>query len=191
MRSFGSKPILSFATLALLVGALTVPVAPALAREDSFVRIEKPAAAREGDSVGFVIRATGEGLQPPGQAATQARLMARRAAIVDGYRKLATMRGKVVSSITGKDYYESASAFIKGAEVIETRYYYDGRVEVDMELPVTVGGAPTRDMSPESLGQTLRESGVAVVEVEPERRRITKEEWKQLFMKRQTNEEKP
>ncbi len=191
MRSFGSKPILSFATLALLVGALTVPIAPALAREDSFVRIEKPAAAREGDSVGVVIRATGEGLQPPGQAGTQARLMARRAAIVDGYRKLATMRGKVVSSITGKDYYESASAFIKGAEVIETRYYYDGRVEVDMELPVTVGGAPTRDMSRESLGQTLRESGVAVVEVEPERRQITKEEWKQLFMKRQTNEEKP
>jgi hypothetical protein len=119
--------------------------------------------------------------------------MARRAAVVDGYRRLAVLRGRVWGSFSGKVYHESRESvddFIKGAVVVETRYYVGGRVEVDMELPVSasaIGGAG----GPERVRETLSESGIDVVEVEPERVRITREEWEELFKKRQTAPEEP
>ncbi len=183
MYSRGSKKAGRLAALALLVAIMTAPSAPALAGEDSFVRIEKPSQARDAAGGSAVIRVSGTGREPSGYPAAQARLMARRAAVVDGYRKLAEMRNKVSGSITGKTYYKSVNEFITGASVVETRYYYNGHVEVDMELPVDVG-AEGHDTGYETLRHTLSENGVAVVEVEADRRRITREEWKELFMKR-------
>lgn len=177
---------LAFPILLLMIlfsGAFPIP--PAFAGDEAFVRMESPSKGRDAGPAGMVIRASGVGLEPAGRSGAQARLMARRAAIVDGYRKLGAMRGRVLGSFTGKTYHESASDFIRGAVVVETRYYYDGRVEVDMELPVAageVGGAATA----ERIRETLVRSGIAVVEVEPGRRRITREEWEELFRKRQS-----
>lgn len=178
---------LAFPILLLMIlfsGALAFPIPPAFAGEEAFVRIESPSNGRGAESAGMVIRASGVGLEPAGRSGAQARLMARRAAIVDGYRKLGAMRGRVLGSFTGKTYHESASDFIRGAVVVETRYYYDGRVEVDMELPVAPGEVGGRATA-ERIRETLVRSGITVVEVEPERRRITREEWEELFRKRQ------
>lgn len=178
---------LAFPILLLMIlfsGALAFPIPPAFAGEEAFVRIESPSNGQNAESAGMVIRASGVGLEPAGRSGAQARLMARRAAIVDGYRKLGAMRGRVLGSFTGKTYHESASDFIRGAVVVETRYYYDGRVEVDMELPVAPGEVGGRATA-ERIRETLVRSGITVVEVEPERRRITREEWEELFRKRQ------
>lgn len=181
---------LAFPILLLMIlfsGALAFPIPPAFAGEEAFVRIESPSNGQNAESAGMVIRASGVGLEPAGRSGAQARLMARRAAIVDGYRKLGAMRGRVLGSFTGKTYHESASDFIRGAVVVETRYYYDGRVEVDMELPVAPGEVGGRATA-ERIRETLVRSGITVVEVEPERRRITREEWEELFRKRQSQE---
>ncbi len=168
------------------LGAAALPGSTAFAGDEAFVRIERPSEGR----AEMVIRASGVGLEPAGYSGAQARLMARRAAVVDGYRKLAAMRGRVWGSFTGRTYHESVDDFIKGAAVVETRYYYDGRVEVDMELPVdasAIGGAA----GPARIRETLSGAGIDVVEVEPERRRITREEWEELFKKRQTPQSAP
>ncbi len=190
MRSYVPKGARRLAALAIAVGAIALLTAPARAGEDPFVRIEKPTGDHDHAPADIVIRASGTGYEPAAYTGARARLMARRAAVVDGYRKLAAMRGKVVSSVTGRTYYESVGDFLKGASVVETRYYYDGRVEVDMELPVAAGEVG-RSMSYDGLRQTLSRSGIAVVEVEPARRQITREEWEELFMKRQAGQAAP
>ncbi len=168
------------------LGVATLPGSMAFAGEEAFVRIEKPSEGR----VKMVIRASGVGIEPAGYSGAQARLMARRAAVVDGYRKLAVMRGRVWGSFSGKAYHESVDDFIKGAAVVEARYYISGRVEVDMEMPVNASEFGAANAS-ERIRETLSGSGIDVVEVEPERLRITREEWEELFKKRQTIPEEP
>lgn len=154
----------------------------ASANEDVYVQVEPGAFDATDDKACVAIRTTGVGYESARHSGAQARLMARRAAIVDGYRKLASMRGKVLSSLTGKTYYESLDGFIQGATVLQTRYYYDGRVEADMELPVCASTYGAVDYP--TVTKALREHRIAVVEVEPDRRVITREEWEELFRKR-------
>ncbi len=185
MRPPNAKKSGSLAVLTCVVGALAIFASTAFAKEDAFVKVDRKKVSESAHKASMVVRATGTGYESPRHSGPQARLMARRAAIVDGYRKLAAMRGRVVSSLTGRTYYESVTDFVKGATVVETRYYYDGHVEADMELPVSVSRVGGRSVSYENLTNVLRENGVAVVEVEPERREITKEEWQELFAKRE------
>ena len=190
MNRIGSGKARRLAFSILLIGTTAIVPGAAFAGGEALVHIEKPKAGGDGSDV--VVRATGVGYEPSRYSGARARLMARRAAIVDGYRKLAGMRDKVASSLSGKTYYESVNAFIRGASVVETRYYYGGRVEVDIELPMDVNRFGGPHLSYESLGETLRKNGVTVVEVEPEKRRITREEWEELFEKsrRQSGETK-
>jgi hypothetical protein len=90
------------------------------------------------------LRATGAGV-PPARAMNpaQARLMARRAAILDAQRNLleqaygvtitsnSTVRDFVLQSDTIRSRVE---AYIKGARIVDERYLSDGSVEVDMEI---------------------------------------------------------
>ena len=75
----------------------------------------------------------------------QKKLMAKRAAILDGQRQLLEMVEGVHidSETTVKDFvtekdeiYSRIRGVLKGAEVVETRYLEDGSCEVDMKLPV-------------------------------------------------------
>ena len=75
----------------------------------------------------------------------QKKLMAKRAAILDGQRQLLEMVEGVHidSETTVKDFvtekdeiYSRVRGVLKGAEVVETRYLEDGSCEVDMKLPV-------------------------------------------------------
>ena len=93
------------------------------------------------------LRARGAGA-PPARAANaaQARLMAERAAKVDGYRNLLEQAYglQVTGSTTVRDFVTQSDvirtqldAFIRGAKVVDTRLLDDGSAEVEME--VTLG----------------------------------------------------
>jgi hypothetical protein len=90
------------------------------------------------------IRAKGAGAPPTKAAnAAQARLMAERAAKVDGYRNLLEQAYglQVAGSTTVRDFVTQSDvirtqldAFIRGAKVSDTRYLDDGSVETEMEI---------------------------------------------------------
>ena len=92
------------------------------------------------------LRAKGAGA-PPARAANaaQARLMAERAAKVDGYRNLLEQAYglQVTGSTTVRDFVTQSDtvrtqldAFIRGAKVSDTRVLDDGSVETEMEITV-------------------------------------------------------
>lgn len=93
------------------------------------------------------LRAKGAGAPPTkASSAAQARLMAERAAKVDGYRNLLeqTYGLQVVGTTSVRDFITQSDsvrtqvdAFIRGAKVVDTHMLDDGSVEVDME--VTLG----------------------------------------------------
>ena len=90
------------------------------------------------------LRAKGAGAPPTRAAnAAQARLMAERAAKVDGYRNLLEQAYglQVTGSTTVRDFVTQSDtirtqldAFIRGAKVVDTRYLDDGSVESEMEI---------------------------------------------------------
>jgi hypothetical protein len=90
------------------------------------------------------LRAKGAGAPPTKAAnAAQARLMAERAAKVDGYRNLLEQAYglQVTGSTTVRDFVTQSDtirtqldAFIRGAKVSDIRYLDDGSVETDMEI---------------------------------------------------------
>jgi hypothetical protein len=86
---------------------------------------------------------TGSGAPPDRGSLAQKRLLARRAAIVDGYRQLAELiNGVRVDSetvvkdfvIESDDIRTQVSALVKGATAGEERYLSDGTVEVDLTV---------------------------------------------------------
>lgn len=72
---------------------------------------------------------------PPIRAenSAQARLMARRAAILDGYRNAFREDFKTQDE-EGGDYYLRLSGFIKGSEIIKEEYLSDGSVRVTLRV---------------------------------------------------------
>ena len=89
------------------------------------------------------VRATGRGRLPRRAGSeAQRRLMARRAAVVEAYKNAAMRLGmgrSVVSAGTGT---ETVNGFIRGVELIETRYYRDGGVEAEVEFTVPAEAVP-------------------------------------------------
>ena len=90
-----------------------------------------------------VLKVTGTGAAPAKGSVAQKRLMARRAAIADGYRQFAELINgvRVDSETIVRDFVTESdtirtqvSALVKGARMGDTRYMSDGSVEVDMML---------------------------------------------------------
>ena len=91
------------------------------------------------------IKATGEGA-PPDDASmsnTQKRMLAKRAATVDGYRKLLEQTKLIqVDSethlsdhmVTNDSLAAKVSGYIRGAKIVDYRQLEDGSAEVDMEI---------------------------------------------------------
>jgi hypothetical protein len=114
----------------ILVGCYVVPV--------------KETPLPKAEWVPITIRATGSGAPPPSAISpAQARLMAERAAKLDGYRNLIEQAYgvNISSSSTVRDFVlqndtirARVEAFVKGAKIIDTRHLSDGSVEVEMEL---------------------------------------------------------
>lgn len=124
-----------------------------------------------------VIRVTGVGL-PPRIYATrvQLHLMAERAAIVSAYRNLALALGQGTQVVADGSRYITASGYVQGAQLAQTRYYPDGRVEVDMTLAVEHPPSALAIESPPPMSQTPQK-------VESQKRRISEKEWLELYSK--------
>lgn len=76
--------------------------------------------------------------KPPSYAtsSTQAKLMARRAAIVVAQRNLAAAVGKVVKQVRGPVSRVKVKAFLRGAKIREVRELDNGWMEATLELPL-------------------------------------------------------
>ena len=110
--------------------------------------INVEAAARgETDWGRQVVTVTGYGVAPTGTRAAQARILARRAAIVDAYRYLAEyVQGvnvdaetTVEDAMTQSDVVKTkVSAVVKGAKIVpgSEKFTSDGGYEVTLELPM-------------------------------------------------------
>lgn len=131
---------------------------------------------------------TGTGYAPRGKVGTaQGRLLARRAAVVDGYQRIATATQRWRATSRGAQYYEPASttAFVHGAVIEAERYFGSGRVEVDLSAPpLARAGDPTTPDGWRRFEDTATRAGLAVATTPgwpSGRRRISREEWEQLF----------
>ena len=93
-----------------------------------------------------VIRATGGGVAPAGaRNAAQARMMARRAAIVNAYRQLAESAGGVnidaettvdMASVSSDVVKTKVQAVVRGARIVSEKATSDGGYEVTVEVPL-------------------------------------------------------
>lgn len=85
----------------------------------------------EGRAQGLVV--IGKGYLPRREdiSLVRRRLLARRAAVLDAYRKLALAKSGVPIPRNGKIHQYS---FIRGAKIKDVRYFPDGMVEVEMVL---------------------------------------------------------
>ncbi len=120
------------------------------------------------------VRTTGRGRAPgrTGSAAKQ-RLMAKRAAVVEAYKRAAKTLGQSRSGIIAGTGNEAVSGFVRGVEVMETRYYRDGDVEVDVEFMVPA--------HPPAQGAVAPGSDDGLLLVEKGRGPMREEEWKEIL----------
>ncbi len=184
-------------TMLALAAAVAVAATPALGAGDAgparvVVRVETVPAPGAPPQVQHArVEVTGTGLPPRRVAGTaQGRLMARRAAVVDGYRKIAAATERWRVEAGGTTYYEPTrtTAFVRGAAVETERYFSDGRVEVDLSAPPPdVLADPSTPDGWQHFRETAGRAGITVV-TEPvgsaERREISRDEWEQFFAAR-------
>lgn len=130
MRSTGKAFRMMIAVLSLLIFSMTTAFA-------------------SGENVDWnknVIRATGGGVAPAGaRNAAQAKMMARRAAIVDAYRQLAESAGGVnidaettvdMASVSSDVIKTKVQAVVRGARIVSEKATADGGYEVTVEVPL-------------------------------------------------------
>jgi hypothetical protein len=93
----------------------------------------------------IIFRATGEGIYPEDSSMSlaQKKLMAKRAAIVDAYRKLLEKVNEIEVNSESKledllikhdEVTAKVSGFIRGAQIVDVRTERDGVVEVDVMM---------------------------------------------------------
>jgi hypothetical protein len=128
-----------------------------------------------------ILRVTGVGLPPRIYATrTQLHLMAERAAVVSAYRNMALALGQGSQVAANGARYVTASGYVQGAQIAQTRYYSDGRVEVDMTLAVEhPPSAPAIEPPPPPRLTPLK--------VETQKRQISEKEWLELYNKPKEN----
>ncbi len=127
-----------------------------------------------------MIKAAGTGY-PPSRITDerQARLLARRAAIVDGYRNLLKSFDNLSNWIENRNIIDRVSGFLRGARILDTRYFSDGKAEVDLGLEVTLRRGALRRL------EKYRYKVIYVSEITKKPYEvITREEWTELINKR-------
>lgn len=125
------------------------------------------------------IFATGKGFPPERDiSATRKKLLTKRAATLDAYRILAATLKGVSGYIADGNGYIQTSGYIRGAEVSNVRYFTDGKVEVDLILPVNFRTAGSKDWN--SIMSDISGRGYPVCYSEGQAKQITEEEWLKL-----------
>ena len=130
------------------------------------------------------ITATGIGYPPRRRVSpAQKRLLAQRAATVDAYRILAGTLSGISGYIEGgRSGYIRVSGYIKGAAVIQVREFADGKIEVDLSLPVSLGGKEvTRGVAWDKIIADISKKGYSVYYLRLPERKISEEEWLELM----------
>lgn len=128
-----------------------------------------------------VIRVTGVGLPPRIHGPRgQLHLMAERAAVVSAYRNLTLALGQGSQIVADGSRYITTSGYVQGAQITQTRYYPDGRVEVDMALAVEHPPVAPAIMPPSPPSQPPQK-------VETQKRQISEKEWLELYRQPKEN----
>ena len=126
--------------------------------------------------------ATGRGRQPWRSASkAHARLMARRAAMVEGYKNMAGMLGMSDARTREGTGTEHVEGFISGARLKETRYYANGDVEVDIEM--TAPASRVRGGSSGSAAGKAQGKDAELLFVEKGGGTISESEWRDILSK--------
>lgn len=131
---------------------------------------------------GMTLHATGIGFEPRrgSLSPAQKRLMAQRAALADGYRNLlAATRHFPKQSSRFPFRLERTSGFLKGVEIENTRFFSQGKVEVDLQFKLSGQGGSFQQAREVFVGHSI-----PLCEVNTERKYITKEEYEQLWRQR-------
>jgi len=123
------------------------------------------------------VRATGRGRLPRRAGSeAQRRLMARRAAVVQAYRNAAMTLGMGRSAVSAGTGAETVNGFIRGVELIETRYYRNGDVEAEVEFTVPAAAVqaapPAEDPGRDGEGLLMVERGGGP---------MAEEEWREIL----------
>lgn len=128
------------------------------------------------------IEVTGKGYPPKRDISEiKKRLLAKRAATVDAYRVMSAILNGVSGYIAGGAGYIQTSGFIKGAEISNLRYFANGKVEVDLVLPVNflVKGV-NKNIDWDSIVRDISRKGYPVYYIEKPVRQISEEEWLEI-----------
>lgn len=145
---------------------------------------DAPRAAAPTPGAAGLLVATGRGRQPWRSAnKAQARLMAKRAAMVEAYKNMAGMLGMSDSQPKEGTGTERVKGFIRGARLKEARYYANGDVEVDIEMDSPAGSL--REGSPESAARKTQATEAELLSVEKGGGTISESEWRELLSKAQ------
>lgn len=131
------------------------------------------------------IKVIGKGYPPRyGKSRTGARLLAKRAAMVDAYRVLASTLNGINGCVSGGSGYFTVSGYIQGAEVKEVRYYKDGRTEVVLILPVSLSNRyKSGSITWDAVIEDISTKGYNVYYPDKKVKQISESEWIQMIGK--------
>lgn len=133
------------------------------------------------------IRVTGIG-HPPRRRVTpsQKRLLAQRAATVEAYRVLAATLNGISGYVVGGSGYIQVSGYIKGATVTQVREFPDGKVEMDLSLPVSLIGKGGGDkITWDKVIADINRKGYPVYYLRKPEKEISEEEWLEMIEKKE------
>lgn len=131
------------------------------------------------------VMATGIGYPPRrGLSLAQKRLLAQRAATVDAYRVLAGTLSNISGCVVEGSGYIQVSGYIKGASVTQVREYADGKVEVDLTVPVNLRGRAIRGKTVwDRTIADINKRGYPIYYLKQPKEQISEEEWLEIIKK--------
>jgi hypothetical protein len=94
-----------------------------------------------------LIKTTGIGYPPAAMPdLRRARLLARRAAVLDGYRNLLAAFDEIYPHAQDRSFMLNQKGFLRGAKVLDTRYLDGGKAEVDVSIGVRMAQEKVKEL---------------------------------------------
>lgn len=131
-----------------------------------------------GDGI-TTLHARGIGFEPQRRSLSpvQKRLLAKRAALADGYRNLLRAARHFPKRDSRSPFkIEEVSGYLKGVEVENSRFYTEGKVEVELKLQLNGQVESFQQVREVFIGHPI-----PVCEIKTEKKYISREEYENLF----------